>query len=114
MIRTHLPVAAFAMLAAACSQQDPRDANAAAAVEAAERQADGIEDAAEAKADALENQADALEMQAKNAGGYTGERLQTRADALDREAEIIEEQGDARADAIEDAARANAAAVRAR
>ena len=102
-----MAAAAFAMLPA-CTQQSPADANAAAMVDAADRQADQIEAAADASADALKNQADQLQMQAENAGGYTGERLKTRADALDREADIIEDQGEARADAIEGAAKAEA------
>lgn len=106
-------VAAFSMLAA-CAQQSPADANAAAMVDAAERQADGIESAADKEADALKNQADQLEAQASNAGGYTGERLKTRANALDREADIIEDQGEAKADAIEDAAKAEANRIKAR
>jgi hypothetical protein len=105
---------ALATLTTGCAQQSPADANAAALVDAADRQADQIESAADTQADALKNQADQLEMQAANAGGYTGERLKTRAEALDREASIIEDQGDAKAGALEDAAKAEADRIRAR
>jgi hypothetical protein len=73
-----------------------------------------IEKQANAEADRLEQRAAALGEQAKQAGGYTGKRLEVRADALTKEGRIIRDQADQQADAVKQAANARIKAFESR
>lgn len=78
------------------------------------QKAQRVTDASRAQADSLDQQAQQLKAQAKEAGGYTGERLTVRADALAREAAIVDKQGRTKAAALREAADAQAKQVAAR
>jgi hypothetical protein len=109
-----LPMTLGALLVLGACQKSPEDQRAADLRDAARVQARAVTDQAQAEAGALDKQAKDLDGQGKAAGGFTGERLETRSDALAREADIVKRQGAARARAIEDAAKAQAEAIHSR
>ena len=85
-----------------------------AAARSASNQAKAIANKAELQAAPLDQQADALSNQAKQAGGYTGKRLEVKADALQQEAKLIREQADKQGDAIKEAADARIKTIQSR
>lgn len=104
---------AFAAALAGC-HKSPQDAQADHIKAVADAQAKQVAEASRAQADRLDDQAQQLKTQAKQAGGYTGERLGVRADALAREAGIVEKQGRTQAAALREAADAQAKQITAR
>ena len=104
---------AIGAVAGACSRS-PRDAQADAIAKDAHTRADVIRKQAEAQAHALQQQAATLSAQARQAGGYTGERLKVQADAAAREADIVMRQGRDQAQAAAQAGDAQAKAIRSR
>jgi hypothetical protein len=107
------PLAGALLMLAAC-QKHPEDQRAAALQEAARDQAAAVKGQAGVEAAGLAKDAAALREQAAKAGGYTGQRLETRSRALAKESDIVKRQGEARAKAIEDAAKAQAEAIKSR
>lgn len=111
MHRSHIVLSAI--LLAACTQS-PEQKQATEVEQRADAQADALKRDASLRAGMLENQAGALANEADRAGGFEGQKLDTRADALKQEARIVEQQGDARADAVESQGEATAKAIRSR
>lgn len=81
---------------------------------AADKEATQLTAEFQSEATALGQQSRQFHTQAKQAGGYTGERLEVQADALDREGEILLKQGRAKAAAVREAADAQAKHIAAR
>jgi hypothetical protein len=96
-------VALVIVLLAGC-QRTPEQQHADQLRSSAHEQAGTIENQAENQADEFQQQADALNNQANAAGGYTGKRLQVRADALSKEGKLVRKQANMRADAVKEAA----------
>ena len=109
-----LPMMLGALLLLGACQKSPAEQRAADLREAARAQAKAVTERAGSEAAAMDKQAKDLDGQAKAAGGFTGERLNTRSGALSREADIVKRQGDAQARAIEDTAKAQAEVVHSR
>jgi hypothetical protein len=85
-------------------QRTPEQQQADQARSSARQQATDMENSAENQADRLEKQADDLHNQANAAGGFTGKRLNVRADALSKEGKIVREQADMQSDSVKEAA----------
>ncbi len=102
----------LAVALAACSAQSPADKQADAIKDQAHSQAELITQRADDEAAGLLNSSAALGNQAKQVGGFTGDRLQEQSDSLRRQAEIVKRQGRAQADAIETQAEGQAKAIR--
>jgi hypothetical protein len=109
-----IALSALSLIAAACAQKSPEEQQLDQIRSDASNQAEAIENQAELQAEPLDEQADALSNQAKQAGGYTGKRLQVKADALQQEAKLIREQSDKQGDAIKEAADARIKAIQSR
>ena len=86
-----LTVAAGALALTACSGP---------AEDAANKQADAVEQSADVRADALENQADATRDAAAGAADAGKEAADATADSLERKADAVEDAGEKQADAI--------------
>jgi hypothetical protein len=111
-MRTLTALSIFA-LAAAC-QRTPQQQQNDKLRQDAQLQGAAIENQADTQANQLETKAAALHNEAQQAGGYTGRRLNVRADALDKEAGLIRKQADMQADAVREAADAQAKASESR
>src|SRR5690349_9858032 len=104
----------LALAAAGCAQKSPEQQQLDQIRSDASNQAKAIENQAELQAAPLDQQAEALSNQAKQAGGYTGKRLEVKADALEKEAKLIREQADKQGDAIKEAADARIKTIQSR
>jgi len=101
-------------LVAGCGPKDPKAQQIDNIQDAAEAQADNLAAEADNQVDRMRNEADTLAGQAKAAGSFDAERLNTRAEALRKEAKIVERQGEAKVQAIRDQARATVSEIKAR
>jgi hypothetical protein len=111
-MRTLTALSIFA-LAVAC-QRTPQQQQNDKLRQDAQLQGAAIENQADTQANQLESKAAALHNGAQQAGGYTGRRLNVRADALDKEAGLIRKQADMQADAVREAADAKVKASESR
>ena len=103
-IARSIALVALMFAATGCAQKSPEQQQMDQIRSDASNQAKAIENQAELQSAPLDQQADALSNQAKQAGGYTGKRLQVKADALQQEAKLIREQADKQGDAVKEAA----------
>jgi protein involved in sex pheromone biosynthesis len=108
-----LAVVGIIFLLAGCQRSPEQQQNDKLREDAQQRGAD-IEKRADAQANRLEAQAQVLDNEAQQAGGYTGQRLNVRADALAKEAKIIRKQAGMQADAIKESADAQVKASESR
>jgi hypothetical protein len=113
MIWSLLVVSVAAVSVAGCNQT-PADKAADAIARSGHDRSEAIQSQAENQAKGLDQRATTLSGQAKQAGGYTGQRLNVQADALGREADIVRKQGKAQGEATREAADAQAKGIRSR
>jgi hypothetical protein len=106
-------VAAAGFLLVGCNKT-PTDETADAVARSGRARSEGIQTQADAQAKALDQRSVALRAQAKQTGGYTGQRLNVQADALAREADIVRRQGKAQGESTQEAADAQAKGIRSR
>jgi hypothetical protein len=98
------PIALVVIALTAACQRTPEQQQTDSVRADAQQRASAIENQADIEANRLDQQADILANQAKQAGGFTGQRLTVRADALAKEAKIVRKQANLRADAVKEAA----------
>jgi hypothetical protein len=96
-----LSALAVIALLTAC-QRTPEQQQADTLRRAAHDRAAAISNHADAEADRLEAQGAGLDNRAKQAGGFSGERLKVQADALRKEAGIVRKQARMQSEAIEE------------
>lgn len=114
MTKTWLIVSiAAAGLMVGCNKT-PTDKTADAIARSGRDRSEQIQAQADNQAKALDQRSTALTAQAKQTGGYTGQRLHVQADALSREADIVRRQGKAQGESTEEAADAEAKGIRSR
>lgn len=111
-MRTSLALVAIA-LTAACQRTPEQQQTDKLRADARQRAA-AIENRADIEAGRLDQQADVLDNQAQLTGGYSGQRLQVRADALTKEAKIVRKQAGLQADAVKESADARIKASQSR
>ena len=92
-IARSIALVALMFAATGCAQKSPEQQQMDQIRSDASNQAKAIENHAELQAAPLDQQADALSNQAKQAGGYTGKRLEVKADALQQERTVVHEVG---------------------
>lgn len=106
-------VFAAAVSVAGCNQT-PADKAADAIARSGHDRSKAIQSEADNQAKGLDQRSTTLTGQAKQTGGYTGQRLNVQADALAREADIVRKQGKAQGEATQEAADAQAKGIRSR
>ena len=113
-MRTRPILAASVVLLVSACHRSAEDRQVAAIHDAAHKRAALVQEQATGQAAALDAEAHRLNVQAKAAGGYTGERLAVQADADSRQADILKKQGRDQADAVKLAAESQVKAIRSR
>jgi hypothetical protein len=114
LMRSLLPLAALALLAACSQSQTPQEKQIESIRADADKRADAIEDAADRKAGPLDEQAKALRDQAKQAGGFDSRRLEIEAESLEKQADLIRDQAEEQAEAVMASANAKVQAIESR